>query len=66
VFLKPEVCRRLLSDSGPCLGLMATVAFTIRDLRPIDNAHAGRTKTRPEQPNALAFLLSINILKPTA
>ncbi|NTZ17947.1 IS21 family transposase [Paenibacillus sp. JMULE4] len=27
----------------PCLKLMATTAFAIRDLNPIDNAHAGRT-----------------------
>ncbi|WP_373232340.1 hypothetical protein, partial [Cohnella sp.] len=26
----------------PCLKLMTTTAFAIRDLHPIDNAHAGR------------------------
>ncbi|WP_235615965.1 hypothetical protein, partial [Brevibacillus reuszeri] len=27
----------------PCLRLMVTTAFTIRDFNPRDNAHAGRT-----------------------
>ncbi|TCP63556.1 hypothetical protein, partial [Baia soyae] len=27
----------------PCLKLMATATFTIRDFHPIDYAHAGRT-----------------------
>ncbi|MEC0225048.1 hypothetical protein, partial [Paenibacillus odorifer] len=30
----------------PCLKLMATTAFAIRDFNPIDSAHAGRTQKR--------------------
>jgi hypothetical protein len=51
----------------PCLKLMATTAFTIRDSHPIDSAHAGRTlkKTSLEQTDLILINLLLSISKYT-
>jgi hypothetical protein len=41
---------------------MATTAFTIRDLNPIDSAHAGRTKKGAVQKLEQHLLIFINLI----
>ncbi|WP_235549679.1 hypothetical protein, partial [Paenibacillus sp. Soil766] len=45
----------------PCLELMVTTAFTIRDLHPIDSAHAGRTMQETSKLKGLLVLHENNM-----
>ncbi|WP_218640746.1 hypothetical protein, partial [Paenibacillus odorifer] len=43
----------------PCLKLMATTAFAIRDFNPIDSAHAGRTQQKNLPTGRFFFLITL-------